>query len=61
MLNKNAKNTLTTADINELKINKDKRDELCGKLSLGICNNKTLIKRLNYLGYTKEELKKYGD
>lgn len=61
MSNKITKNILTTADINELKINKDKRDELCDKLSLGICNNKTFIKRLNYLGYTKKELKKYGD
>lgn len=51
--------SITSADIVELGINKDKRIELCEKLELGNCNNKTFVKRLNYLGYSKDELREY--
>ena len=54
-------NELELPDIYELGIDKDKRDYLCQKLKLGKCNNKTFIKRLNYLGFTKDELKEYGN
>lgn len=36
-----------------------KRDDLSNKLHLGFCNAKTLLKRLNYLGVTKEQLMSY--
>ena len=52
---------IDAATINSSNINKEKREMLCKKLELGKCNNKTFIKRLNYLKYTKEELEKYGD
>ena len=55
------KETITNADIVSLDIDKSKREIICEELKLGLCNNKTFIKRLNYLGYTKEELKKYGN
>ena len=55
------KETITNADIVSLDIDKSKREIICDELKLGLCNNKTFIKRLNYLGYTKEELKKYGN
>ena len=55
------KEIITNADIVALNIDKSKRDAVCEDLKLGTCNNKTFIKRLNYLGYTKEELKKYGN
>lgn len=55
------KETITNADIVSLDIGKSKREIICDELKLGLCNNKTFIKRLNYLGYTKEELKKYGN
>ena len=37
----------------------EKRKELSEKLHLGFCNAKTLLKRLNYLGITKEQLMSY--
>lgn len=52
---------LKTSDIYELGINKKKREYLCQLLKLGKCNNKTFIKRLNYLEITKNELKEYGN
>lgn len=55
------KETITNTDIVSLDIGKSKREIICDELKLGLCNNKTFIKRLNYLGYTKEELKKYGN
>ena len=58
---KTLQETLKTSDIYELEIDKDKRESLCQKLKLGKCNNKTFIKRLNYLGFTKDELKEYGN
>ncbi len=36
---------------------KNKRDYLSQKLHLGKCNNKTLLKRINYLGISLEEIK----
>ena len=59
--NESSKETITNADVVSLNIDKSKRDVLCEELKLGSCNNKTFIKRLNYLGYTKEELKRYGN
>ena len=47
---------LNNATITRLGIDKDKRDYLCKKMSLGICNNKTFINRANYLKITEEEL-----
>ena len=44
-------------ELKDLNVTKDQRDYLCGKLSLGICNQKTFIKRINYLGITLEEIK----
>lgn len=52
---------IDSAFINSLSINKTEREKLCNELQLGKCNNKTFIKRLNYLGYTKDELKQYGN
>lgn len=40
---------------------KKKRDYLSEQLHLGKCNNKTLLKRINYLGIGIETLKKYGN
>ncbi len=57
----NTSKKLTNADIVALEIDKDKRNQLCKELNLGICNNKTFIKRLNYLGYSKVELQLYGN
>lgn len=37
--------------------NKNKRDYVSLKLHLGKCNNKTLLKRINYLEITLEEIK----
>ncbi len=37
--------------------NKEKRRFVCEQLSLGLCNTKTLIKRVNYLGINKEQLR----
>ena len=55
------KNEIEPKDLIILGIDKDKREQLSEELSLGICNNKTLVKRLNYLGFTKDELKQYGN
>lgn len=58
---KSTKETIDAAFINSLSIDKIKREKLCKELQLGKCNNKTFIKRLNYLGYSKEEVKQYGN
>lgn len=52
---------IQASDLTSLGIDKEEREQLCKELDLGICNNKTFIKRLNYLGYTIEELKQYGN
>ena len=59
--NVNTVENITTADITNLLIDKNKRDYLCEKLQLGKCNNKAFIKRLNYLEFTLDELKQYGN
>lgn len=55
---------LTMSDLNEMGLtgsedSRAKRDLICDKLHLGFCNAKTLLKRLNNNGITKEELRKY--
>ena len=61
--NKDNKGCLTTNDLYELGLlgkedSKEKREIVSKKLHLGHSNGKTLLKRLNYLGISKEELKK---
>ena len=41
--------------------NKEKREIIFNKLHLGYGNNKTLFKRLNMVGYTKEDILKILD
>lgn len=53
--------TISSSDLMNLDINKQTRDQICRDLSLGICNNKTFIKRLNCLCIKKEDLKHYGN
>ena len=59
--------SLSTSDLNLIGLNnKDKREFVSKKLHLGICNSKTLLKRINYLGIQIDDLKKaledyYGD
>ena len=55
-VDKPIKDQLYLKDIDALNIDKTKRVMLCDKMHLGICNSKTFLKRLNYLGITKEEL-----
>ena len=38
-------------------LSKEKRKYLCSKLSLGICNQKTMLQRINLLNINKEELR----
>ena len=57
---------ITISDLIQLGIdNKNKRDFLSQELHLGITNNKTFLKRINYLNISKETLqtliKKYGN
>ena len=41
---------------------KEKREEISEKLHLGVCNSKTLFKRMNYNGITAEKIKElYGN
>lgn len=59
-------NRLTTNDLVKIGVNtKDKRDYLAKELHLGNCNNKTLLKRINYLGISLQKVneiyKKYGN
>ena len=59
-------NNLTTSDLLSLGIdNKMKREYLCQMLHLGVCNNKTLLKRINYLKIKetriREVMEKYGN
>ena len=42
-------------------IDKESRDYLCTAMSLGVCNNKTIIKRLNYIKADIETIKKSMD
>lgn len=46
-------------------VNSKTRKYICQKLHLGVCNNKTLVKRMNFMGVKIEEvkgvLKQYGD
>ncbi len=53
------KQSIKISDLIEIGIldNKLFRNHLCAKLSLGHCNQKTFIKRLNYLAISKERLK----
>ena len=46
------------SDLYNLKIieNKDLRSYVCGRLNLGVCNNKTLLKRLIYNNIQLDEL-----
>lgn len=58
-----ATGTLTTNDLYEMHLlgqsnSKELREKLAERLHLGTCNAKTLLKRLNHLDITKEELKK---
>ena len=48
-------NTISLKDLN---ITKDQRDYLCEKMMLGNCNQKTFIKRINYLELSLEEINK---
>ena len=55
----NKKENVCLADIENLGINtKQKRENLCTRLHLGLCNTKTMINRINYKELTKEEIKK---
>ena len=56
----------TCSIINKLGINnKAIRDYICDKFHLGICNNKTMIKRMNFLNIKIEDVKgeidRYGN
>ena len=53
---------ITASDLYALGIDtKEKRNKLSKELHLGKVNNKTLIKRINYLNIKLETLKKYGN
>ncbi len=53
---------IKTSHLNKLGvIDKESRDYLCNKMSLGTCNNKTLVKRLNYINADVETVKKIMD
>ena len=58
----NGKGMLT---LNQLNITKNQRAYLCDKFQLGNCNQKTFIKRINFLNISIEEIKnelnKYGN
>lgn len=61
---KNERGNLTMNDLVNLGYagdnkSKKKREFLSNNLHLGFCNAKTLLKRLNYLGITKEQLGNY--
>lgn len=61
-VNKKPGETIKTSDLNKLGvINKESRNYLCEKMSLGTCNNKTLVKRLNYINTNSETVKKIMD
>ena len=53
--------TINNSDLMNLGIDKNQREIICRELKLGKCNNKTFIKRLNYIDCTKDELRKYGN
>lgn len=62
--NKNSLGKLTMDDLYELgyvghENSTLRRKRLSSELHLGFCNGKTLLKRLNYLGISKDELMKY--
>ena len=52
---------LNLSDLSSLELDKEKRECVARQLSLGKCNNKTFLKRLNYLNINKEQLRKYGN
>lgn len=63
VVNKHVEGSLTMNDLLELGLtgqndSSSKRDSICKQLRLGHCNTKTLLKRLNYCGITKEEINK---
>lgn len=60
---KENKNLISMNDLVELGLSGtadslQKRELVSKKLHIGFCNSKTFLKRLNYLGISKEELKK---
>jgi len=61
---------VTIFQLNQLGLNgdskaKEKRDYICKRFSLGVCNGKTMLERLNLLNIKVEEiieaLREYGD
>lgn len=64
IVNHQKSNLIKMEDLYELKYvghecSNEKRAQLSKKLNLGFCNGKTFLKRLNYLGISKEELMSY--
>ena len=58
------KNSISQAEFNSFGFmnSQDKRNEISGKLHLGICNSKILFKRMNYNGITFQMIKEiYGN
>ena len=52
-------NSVSFKDLIDMGVdNKAKRDYLSKQMKLGVCNNKTLIKRLNYIKSNKKEIQK---
>ena len=63
---KTIENGMSLSDLINLGVDaKEKRDWLTKELHLGICNNKTLLKRINYLNIKesriREIMEKYGN
>lgn len=56
----NREETLSWSDYCELGImgNKQLREKVCAGFRVGLCNNKTLFKRLNMLAVKKEDIEK---
>ena len=55
---KDDKGELTLADLVKLDINDKKtREFISQELHLGLCNNKTMVKRMNFKGITTNEIK----
>ena len=62
LINQEKKDNIAIVDLYKLGIdNKAKRDFIAKELHLGKCNNKILLKRINYLGIQLKELEKYGN
>ena len=49
--------SVSLSDFSHIKLNKEIRRTICEAFHLGECNNKEMIKRLNYLNITIEEVK----